>query len=261
LREQVGSVVRAGRRLVTAHVELARAEVGAIAADALGVAARVAVAVAALLYMAMLLAIAVPLFLGDWLFGSLGWGILHAVLLAIAVAVLMVLGALRVSGRGLGSAFLAAALLGLAVAVALGLSLPNAGYGTLGATILPGVDPGVRPLVVGAVLGAVVLGIVGLLVGARSGGGGAVGGLVLGALVGLLLGAFTAISFDRRAGVATGIAVGLAAWPALSALALRGYEWSALRARFTPQASIDAAMETKAFVESRLRREAGEKER
>jgi hypothetical protein len=46
--------------------------------------------------------------------------------------------------------------------------------------------------------------------------------------------------------------VALVAWPVLASLRLRDYDWEALKQRFTPQASIDAAMETKAFVEARL---------
>jgi hypothetical protein len=223
--------------------------------DAVGVAGRVAAAIAALLYVAILVSIAAPLFLGEWIFGSLGWGIVHAVLLAIALAVVLVLDALRISRRYLGGTFLVAALLGIAVAVALGLSWPNAGYASIGSSVLPGIDAGVRPLAVGVIVGAVLLALAGLLFGARAGGGsGAIGGLFMGLIPGVIMGAFTAISFDPRAGVATGIAVGLLAWPLLGLPALRGYDWESLKRRFTPQASIDAAMDTKAFVEARLRR-------
>lgn len=253
LREQAGRVLAAGRRLAEAHVVLAKAELGAIVTDATGVAARAAVAVAALLYVAILLSIATPLFLGEWIFGSLGWGILHAVLLSIALAVALALDALRVSRRYLGGTFLLAAALGVVVAIVLGFAWPNAAWAAVGDAALPGVDPGVRPLLVGIAGGALALALLGLVVGARLGGG-AVGGLAGGALLGVLVGAGSAISFDLRVGVAVGIAVGLAAWPILAALALRGYDWEALKERFIPRASIDAALQTKAFVETRLRR-------
>jgi hypothetical protein len=95
--------------------------------------------------------------------------------------------------------------------------------------------------------------LVGLLLGARASGvGGALGGFFVGAIVGALFGAFTAISFSPQVGAALGVTVALVAWPVLASLRLRDYDWEALKQRFTPQASIDAAMETKAYVEARL---------
>ena len=62
------------------------------------------------------------------------------------------------------------------------------------------------------------------------------------------------ISFSLQVGIALGISATLVAWPIVAALGLRGYDWEELRRRFVPQASIDAARETKAFVEARLPR-------
>jgi hypothetical protein len=79
-------------------------------------------------------------------------------------------------------------------------------------------------------------------------------------MAGAIIGAFTAISFSLQVGVAIGIVATLILWPILAALALRGYDWEDLQRRFTPQASIDAAMETKAFVEARLPGRQGDEE-
>jgi predicted lipid-binding transport protein (Tim44 family) len=115
--------------------------------------------------------------------------------------------------------------------------------------------------VVALVLWSTVLALLGIIGGARAGGvGGAIGGFFGGAILGALIGAFTAISFSLQVGAAIGVTVTLVAWPAFAALALRDYDWEDLQRRFTPQGSIDAAMETKAFVEARMPGRKGDEE-
>jgi hypothetical protein len=193
------------------------------------------------------------LFLGEVIFGSIGWGILHGSLVAAAGAVIVVLAALRVGGGHLARTLVGAILLGAAVGVVLGLAWPRAVYDALGVALVPGVDAAIRPLVVGAALWAIIGGVAGLVAGMRAGGGGRTwGGLLGGAILGVLVGAFTSIDFPVQVGGALGLTVTLIAWPALAALALRDHDWEALKRRFVPQASIDAAKETKTFVETRL---------
>ncbi|MFH0751768.1 MAG: hypothetical protein V2B17_08020, partial [Chloroflexota bacterium] len=253
IREQAAHTMSAGRRLVAAHVDLAKAELAAIVEDAKQVAALVGAALALVLYVGLLVPVGIALFMGEWLFGSMGWGILHGMLFSVGTAVVLVLGALRVSPRYLAGALLVAVLVGIAVGIVLGLALPNAAFAAIGTTLVPGIDAGVRPLLVGIVLWALTLGLLGALAGARAGGsGGAVGGLVAGMLLGALAGAFTAISFSVQVGAALGVTAALIAWPILAALALRGYDPGELKRRFVPQASIDAARETMDFVQERL---------
>jgi hypothetical protein len=193
------------------------------------------------------------LFMGEWIFGSMGWGILHGTLCSIATAVVLILSALRVSPRYLAAMLLVAVLVGIAVGTVLGFAWPNAAYVAIGTSLVPGVEAGIRPLLVGVALWAALLGLLGVLAGARVGGaGGALGGLVAGALLGVLAGAFTAISFSLQVGAALGISAALVAWPILAALALRGYDPAELKRRFVPQASIDAARETMDYVKERL---------
>ncbi len=206
-----------------------------------------------MLYVLLLVSVGMALFLGEWIFGSMGWGILHGTLFSIATAVILVLIALRISRAYLAGMLLVAVLFGLAVGVVLGLALPNAAYAAIAETAAPGIETGIAPLAVGLALWGAVFAVVGLLLGARASGvGGALGGFIVGAVLGALFGAFTAISFSPQVGAALGVTVTLVAWPALASLRLRHYDWAALKVRFTPQASIDAAMETKAFVEARL---------
>jgi hypothetical protein len=234
-------------------VTLAKAELAVIVDEAKRAAALAAAALALLLFVALLVPVGLALFLGEWLFGSMGWGILHGALFSIGTAVVLILGALRISPRYLAGTFLVAVLAGIAVGVVLGLAMPNAAYAAIGTSLAPGVDAGVRPLLVGVAAWAIVIGLLGILAGARAGGpGGAVGGLVGGALVGALAGAFTAISFSSQVGAALGVTTALIAWPVMAALALRGFDPAELKRRFVPQASIDAARETMDFVQERL---------
>jgi hypothetical protein len=233
-------------------VVLAKAEMAVIFDDVKVVAAEIGLAAALLVYIGLLVPVGTALFLGEWLFGSMGWGILHGALTSIALAVILVLAALRISRGWLAGTFLLALLGGIVVGIVFGLALPNQAYAAIGESAAVPVDPGVRPLLVGVALWGAVLAIVGLVVGARGGIGGALGGFFVGAILGALFGAFTAISFSPQVGAALGVTVALVLWPALASLRLRGYDWEALKQRFTPQATIDAAMETKAFVEARM---------
>lgn len=253
LRDQFQRTIDAARRLVDAHIALAKAELAVILADVKQVAALVALALAFLLYIALLVPVGTALFLGEWIFGSMGWGILHGTLFSIATAVILVLIALRVSRTYLAGTLLLAAFVGLVVGVVLGLALPNAAYAAIAESATPGVDAGVAPLLVGVAIWGAIFALTGLVVGARASGvGGALGGFFAGAILGALFGAFTAISFSPQVGAALGVTVTLVAWPAFAALRLRDYDWEALKQRFMPQASIDAAMETKAYVEARM---------
>lgn len=242
----------AARRLVTTHVDLARAELSEIAERAKAAAALIGIAIALALFAALLVPVGSVLFVGEWLFGSIGWGVLHGTLLCVALIVATVLMALEVPWRHLGSSFVAGVALGVIVAVVLGLAWPNQLFARAGDSLIPGVDAGVRPLVAGLALGALVFAILGLLFGARSGGAaGAVAGLVGGAVVGALLGAFLAISFSRHVGVALGICAALIAWPAFAATALRSFDAAALKARYWPATTIETTKETIEWVRAR----------
>lgn len=78
------------------------------------------VAFGALFVLGFLFPIGLFLFIGDWLFGSIGWGVLHGTLLLVAVALSAVLAALGVQGSRLGLSFLLAVVIGAAVGLGLG---------------------------------------------------------------------------------------------------------------------------------------------
>ncbi len=242
----------AGRRLVATHVELARTELSEIAERAKAAALLVAIAIALLLFLAILVPVGTTLFLGEWLFGSIGWGVLHGTLFCVALVIVLVLGALEIPRRHLATSLVGALVLGIGVAVVLGFAWPNQLFTKVGDSLIPGVDAGVRPLVAGLALGALVLGIAGLLVGARVGGaGGSLGGLLGGAVLGALGGAFLAISFSLHVGIALGICALFIAWPAFAATALRSFDRGALKARYWPTATIETTKETIEWVRER----------
>ena len=246
--DQLRRVLGAGRRLAMAHLELARAELGAIAEDAAQVGLALGLVAACLVFVGLLVPVGLTLFVGEWLFGSLAWGVLLGAEFAIALAIVLVLDALEVPRSTLARRLAGALVLGLIIAFLLGLAATNYIWAAVGQAILPGVARADRPLVTAALVGVIGGGLLGLLVAAVRVGANRisalVGGLAGGALAGLVLGAFSAISFTPEVGTAIGLAVFLVLWPGLSALELRGYDWGALKARFYPGTTIKTAQET-----------------
>jgi hypothetical protein len=199
----------------------------------------------------ILFPVGLALFLGEWLFGSIGWGLLHGILFLLAVALIAVYAGLGSSGASLGRDFLIAVLIAVGVGVLFALDLPNAAWARLGASAGLGIDPSVRPLIVGVIVvalaGALLGGVLAVWLG---GGGAALGGLFGGAILGALLGAFSAITFGVQAGAAVGVTAGLIAWPAISGIGMAraGIDMDKLKARFWPSVTIDTAKETIEWV-------------
>jgi hypothetical protein len=240
---------------VQAHIDLAKAEMSAIQSEIARVAALVGIAVAVVLLGLMLLVIGTSLFLGEWLLGSLGWGVLHGLLLFTAIAIACSIVAFGVSGRRIGQAFLIGVIVAIVVGVGMALALPNRAYRAIGEGTLPNVEPGVRPLVVGMI----AIGVLGLLIGVigamRSRATGFRGGWILGgAIAGVLIGAVSAIEPGVQVGVAIGITVGYILWILLMTVdvARTGVDFDALRARFYPTQTIETSKETLAWLQSKM---------
>ena len=184
LIDQVRATIAAAKRLLRAHVELGKAELGDILGAVKKVVGLALAAVALLFAGALLLFIGGVLFLGEWLYGSIGWGVLLGFLLFLDLALNAGLAALDVRGSRLG--------LFLLVAV-----------------------------VVGVALGA---------------------GLALG------------LGWETRVAAALGTLLALIVWPVLAGVgvARRGIDGDALKAKFTPDATIDETKETIEWVRARL---------
>jgi hypothetical protein len=252
---QIRSTRASAVRLATAHIDLAKAEASAIKGEIARVAAFVGIAVAVGLLALILLFVGSSLFLADWLLGSMGWGVLHGVLLLTAIAVACGLAAVGMSGARIGRAFLVGVLAAVAVGVLLTLALPNRLYTSIGDATLVGIEPGVRPLVVGAAIWAVIGLVGGLIAALRTSGGRARFGALLGGLVlGALVGAVTAVNTGPQVGIGIGITVGYITWIGLMALDISrtGVDMDDLKARFLPTQTIETSKETLAWLQSKM---------
>ena len=169
MREQIGSTRDSAKRLLDAHIELAKAEFEEIG-DAIKRAAILGgVAIGALLVTALLLTVGLPLFLGEWLFGSIGWGLLLGLLLLVAIAVTSALAAIGIETSRLGRSIFTGVIVAIVVGIVLGLSLTNRAWSAVGDGLLPIVSAESRPLVAALVILPLVLGvIVGLVTLVRS---------------------------------------------------------------------------------------------
>lgn len=240
-------------RFINAHIELAKAELDLIKDEVTRAAALGAGALALVVLLAFFVPIGGLLFAGEWIFGSIGWGLLHGTLGMIALVVTLVLVALRVPG--LWRDVVGAIVIGVLVGLVLGFDLPNRLFTWIGETGALGIEVGVRPLVIGLGIFAALGLIVGLVAGIRIGGGQAiVSGIFAGLFVGAALGAFLSITFGLRVGAALGVAAFWLAMPILMGLRVRrvGIDVEQLKARFIPQVTIDTAEESLEWAKERV---------
>ena len=236
-------------------MDLAKAEFSSIGAEIAKVAGLFCLAIAVAILAVVFAIIGTSMFLAEWLLGSLGWGVLHGVLLLLAIAVTSVLVPLGMSGKRVAVAFLVGVAAAVLVSLLLTLALPNRAYTSIGESLLPGVEPGVRPLVVGAAIWAVVGLLGGLVAALRFDGWGArIGALLGGVVLGALVGAVTAIDTGPQVGIGIGIAVGYLTWIGVMAadMARTGVDAEALKARFMPTKTIETSKETLAWLQSKM---------
>ncbi len=164
IRAQIGATRNATKRLISAHVDLAKAEFGEIADEIKRVAILAAIAIGAAIVASLLVTVGLPLFLGEWIFGSIGWGLLHGVLFLSAIAIASIVSAVGVDPRAAVRGFAVGIVAGLVVGIVLGLNLTNRGWGLVGDSLLPLSDPGARPLAAALVVLPIVLGVLVALV-------------------------------------------------------------------------------------------------
>jgi hypothetical protein len=252
LRAQIGATFEAVKRLVRAHVDLAKTEMSEIVDEVKRMVGLFAVAFAMLLLVAMLFLVGGLLFLGEWLFGSIGWGVLLGSLLLLDIALSAALAALDVSAKRIGGAFGAAALLGIVVGVVMAFDLTHRAWTALGDSVASQFDPNTRAVLLAMGITAVVGALLGLVSGllARSG---VLARLFAGAVAGLLLGGLTVISIPGTVGAALGVLVALIAWPILAGqdVIRTGIDGEALKKKFTPEATIELTKETIEWVRAR----------
>jgi hypothetical protein len=251
IRAQIGATFEAVKRLVRAHVDLAKTEMSEIVDEVKRMVGLFAVAFFMILLVGMLFLVGGLLFLGEWLFGSIGWGVLLGSLLLLDVALSAALAALDVSAKRIVAAFGAAAILGIVVGVVMALDLTHRGWTALGDAVAAQFDPNTRAVLLAIGITAAVGAVLGLLWGLRSGGAG--GKLFAGAVSGALLGGLTVISIPGTVGAALGVLVALIAWPVLAGrdVMRTGIDGDALKKKFTPEATIELTKETIEWVRAR----------
>jgi hypothetical protein len=241
-----------------AHVELAKAEAIAIGAQIGRIIGLVVLALALVFFAVVLVVVGMSLFLAAWLLGSMGWGVLHGMLLFIGLALVCLFAAVGLRPRTIGLATLGGLLIGVVVSIVLGFELANQAYAAIGDALAStfAIEAGVRPLVVGVVLGAIIGLILGIGLGLRIGGWVMPVALVI---LGAALGALSAVTYGLQVGVALGITVGYIAWIALlvAAMGQAGVDTEALKARFYPSQTIDTSKETLEWLKTRLPRGTG----
>ena len=235
--------------LLQAHIALLKAELNDILGEVKVLATQAGILLFFALLTSILLYVGGALFLGEWLFGSIGWGLAHGVLLGMAIMVIMALAIVGARARTAIYSFLLSVLVVVGVAVLCG---SNVAYDAVaqasGNLAQPFGAPGVIALFGGIVLGALLFGILFAFVGGAKGAiGGAILGVFLGAIVGWLI---AGAPWTWPPAVAFGIMIGLVAWPILAvAFAWPSLDPAARFARLKPQQSIDAANETRAWME------------
>src|SRR5512141_791071 len=156
-------MIEAVKRLARAHLALARAEAGEIVDEVKRVVGLAFGALGLLLLAGLLLFVGGLLFLGEWLFGSIGWGVLLGSLLLLDLALVLVLLAVGVAGRRLGRDVVVALVLGLVAGVVLGLDLTHRGWSSLGDQVLPTVDTAWRATLIAVAVLAVAGAVLGFI--------------------------------------------------------------------------------------------------
>lgn len=254
LRGQLGATFAAGKRLFRAHVDLAKSELSEIVDEVKRMVALIGAAIGVVVLAGLLFGIGLFLFLGEWLFGSIGWGVLLGTLLLVDAAAVLVLLALDVKARRLGSSLIVAIIGGAVVGAVLAFDLTHRGWTALGDAVASYYDPSTRTVLLAMGVSAAVLGVLGLIARIRSGAGAAIGGLILGAIVGALVGGLTVISLPPTVGAAIGVLVALILWPILAVrdVMQTGVDGEAIMKKFTPDETIGMTKETIEWVRARM---------
>ena len=191
------------------------------------------------------------LFLGEWLFGSMGWGLAHGVLLGVAIIVIL---GMAILGAPMGRSVVAL-VLSVLVVIGLGLLMGSSVTYDLASQVAAQLAaPFDSPAIVAAATGAILVGILlAILPWRLAGPGAAVVGLGVGLIVGAILGVLVGgIAWEWPPAVGFAITIGLIVWPILHvALVWPAIDIEARFGRLQPKQSIEAFEQTREWLEER----------
>jgi hypothetical protein len=252
LGEQLGRVRKSFGALVSAHVALLKAEISEIAGQIGKMATIGGIVFALLLTMFNMLYIGGFLFMGEWLFGSMGWGLAQGVLFAISLSVVLVLLMVGASvARALVSVLIAIVLFVL-LAVVLGTNIAYDTAKAVGANLPFPINSAPA---VGSLAGLVIGGLLfAILLGRAFGRGGFIGGLVVGGLLGFIFG-LPVGSAPWTWPPAWGFAfcLGLLLWPLINfSLAWPALDVGAYFSRLYPKQTLETVTETREWLSNQF---------
>jgi hypothetical protein len=268
VREAVGGVRASFMRMIDAHVQLLRAEFGVIGREIGIIAGLVVAAIAVAILTGILLYVGGALFLGDWLFGSMGWGIIHGTLLAVAIIGFVGVDLAGGDVRRYGWGFVIGIVTTVLVALFLLSNVGNEGGEATRRWLVDSFQTEQLPFgdewlvfLSGIVIGAVVGAIIGLIVvwRGRLGGSARTGAVVGLALVGAIVaGIWLPTRYEAADGVlGLAIALGFVAWivAGLMLAARAGFDPEGRYAKLVPRESIAAFEVTKTFLTEQWNRQ------
>jgi hypothetical protein len=217
-----------------------------------------AAALVLVLLLVILVWVGTWLFVGEWLFGSMGWGLLHGTLFTIALIVPI---GLNLAGGSTGAwvrAFVISLVLAIALSVLFVSNVMRTTAVWLGQQLQSSltIDPAALPTLGSAIVVAVVLALLFFILGLRAGRPRLLlaGGLVLGFIFGAIFGSVT---FDTKGAIAVAVTLALLAWIALAALLAvrRGIDPTARYEKLIPRASMAQLAATRAYLEQQWQRQ------
>lgn len=258
LGESIFRARDAATRLGRAHLALLQAEL-AVTGREIGIIIGLAIAALSLALLIIgLLYTGTWLFLGEWLFGSIGWGVLHGTLFTIAFIVPIGLNLGGGWGGAWGRGLLAGLLVTVGLSILFGTNLLRNGAVMAGDALEASLslEPAILPTLVGVVAGALVVGLALFILGLR--GGQAFKLLLSGALLGAAAGAILgSVVFDLAGAVAVGLTFGLIAWIGVTILIAyrRGFDPAARYDPLVPRESIAALEGTKVYLSKQWERQ------
>jgi hypothetical protein len=257
LKAAFGRTRAAVQGLVSAHIELLKAELEQALREVAIIVGLAVVALVLALLMLILVWVGTWLFLGEWLFGSMGWGILHGTLITIALIVPI---GLNLAGGSVGAwarAFVISLIVAILLSVLFASNVMRSSAVWLAEQLQGSLSfaPSALPTLGAAVVGALVLAVAFVLL-IRSGNFlvRLIGGVVLGFILGAIFGSVT---FDTKGAIAVALTVALIAWIALSAVLAvrRGIDPKARYEKLIPRASMAQFAATRAYLEQQWQRQ------